>query len=306
MPTGKGVAIDAMLTLNATAQIADSNLYVASQAAPTVRSKTTEAKIKNWKLDDLKKYNMELRKPGKKFKLAELDLEEQSITTEFYGIKYALPEEYNAEMPGLKEGIAAKAMDDALRTREIAFEDVAFKANSYDLADITTLSLTSTTVDPIKVIRDGITSVKNAGLLKPNAIAMSEDVYNAFLSNAFVEDKLSYNGVGGTDLRMAGKSQLAQMLGVSYLFVLEHPFSEVTRSLLIYYIDPVMPEDKPNTILTVARDYAPSVKGAAGIGITKEYFDEDTDSFMLKVKGNFKTIIKTKSLGQLYTGITIA
>ena len=307
MPTEKGVAVDAMLTLNATAQVADQGLYVASKAAPTVRSKSVEVKIKNWKLEDLKKYNMELRKPGKRFKTIDMDLEEQTVRAEFFGAMYPVAEEYNEELNNVKQGVAAKAIDDALRTRELAFEEVAFKAGVYDLADIATFNLTSTTVDPVKVIRDAKKAVKTAGLIEPNAIAMSEDVFNAFLQNAFIEDKLSYNGVGGTDLRMiTSENQLAQILGVRYIFVLKHPFSEVTRKLLIYYIDPVMPEDKPNTVLTVARDYAPSVNGAAGIGITKEFFDEYTDSYMIKSKGCFKTFIKTPSLGQLFTGITVA
>lgn len=302
MVTEKGAAVNKPLTMGAVAQITDQNLYVATKAFPIVMSESIKGTYKYYNKEDLNKFSVELKKPGSSYKRILADVEEQSFLCKNYGLRYDIAEENKSELGGNPHATGAAILaDQGLQCLELNMVDTFLATGLYDTADITpTAKWDVATTNPIADIRAAKVTVKNAGRRIPNAILCNEDVYEALLQNDYILDKISTSGIGGTGLRLLTKEeQLAQIFDVQYFNVIKAPGVTDTEKLLLYYIDPVMPAEKPNTGLIIVRNYAGDVVGANGMGITAPQMDDDDNEF-IKLKLRFDMVTPATSLGVLF------
>ena len=302
MVTEKGAAVNKPLTMGAVAQITDQNLYVATKAFPIVMSESIKGTYKYYNKEDLNKFSVELKKPGSSYKRILADVEEQSFLCKNYGLRYDIAEENKSELGGNPHATGAAILaDQGLQCLELNMVDTFLATGLYDTADITPAAKWDVaTTNPIADIRAAKVTVKNAGRRIPNAILCNEDVYEALLQNDYILDKISTSGIGGTGLRLLTKEeQLAQIFDVQYFNVIKAPGVTDTEKLLLYYIDPVMPAEKPNTGLIIVRNYAGDVVGANGMGITAPQIDDDDNEF-IKLKLRFDMVTPATSLGVLF------
>jgi len=297
MTTETGVVFSKPLTLGAVAQVANQDLYVATKVFPIVLANSLKGTYKYFNIADLNTFAVEVRKPGASYKNVTLNVSEQAYLCKQYGLKYSLPIEHENELGG-----------DILQTGANFLYDQGLKTLEYQLAstylvtglwgtDYAPTNKWSGTGNPITDIRNAQVSVRKAGQGIADCALMTEDVFLALLENAIIIDRLSVD-----TLRVLTQAeQLANILGLKEIHILRQ--TTLTGFCLLYVKNPTAPEQNPNAGLIIIRNYAEDVMDAKGIGITNPYFDEDTDSKVLKLKLRFAMVVPAPNLGYLFNTV---
>jgi len=294
MTTENGVLFSKPLTLGAVAQMTSRDLYVATKVFPIVLTNSLKGTYKYFNQEDLTQFAVELRKPGSSYKNISVDVKEQAYLCKGYGLKYSLPIEHEEELGGeiLQTG-ANLLYDNGLKVLEYTFADTYMKTCLWGTDADKTSAKWSGAGDPIVDVKNAKIQIRKAGKGNAEYAVLTEDVFSALCENDSIIARMAVD----TFREIHQEQQVAQILGLREIYVLRE--TTTTGMFLLFAKNPVAPTENPNAGLIMIRNYAHEVADAKGIGITNPYFDEDTDSKVIKLKLRFDMITPAPTLGYL-------
>lgn len=310
MVTQNGVLVSVPLTTGAVAQIQDNMDYVATRAFHVVTAPTLTGTYKYWDKNDLARYEAELRKPGASYKRVDLDLAEKAYQCLNYGLKTGIAQENSAELGGNPLAVAAEyLLDQGYQTLETAMFNTFLKTGVFENDIAVGDNWDTTAGNPIKDIRNAQKVGRAAGRKPLNSMVLSEDVFEVLIQNEEILDRMPTN-----EMRiLTQEQQLAAVFGLANVYVSkasnitvnegaatgDDPTTYGTGKCLLFHKSAGNPVQNANAGLIIVRNYGQGITGSNGMGITSPYFDEDTDSEIIKLKLAFDMVVPAPSCGVL-------
>lgn len=230
-PTPGDVYVSRPLT-NVSLAYSQESSYIADKMFPVIPSEDQGGIIYEWDPEYALRNEMKPRAPNAPTAGVGMKINQKTYFTIPYGLHHDIPDQRRAnERSPIKSDRAATKLltDQALQHREILLKSKAFGTGKWTaVADQTGVpgapaanqfkQWDQSSSTPVKDVRTLLSSAKLAVGVRPNRMAMGQQVWDALLTNPDIIDRIKYGqtGPGVAEVTLAG---VAQLFGVKEILI---------------------------------------------------------------------------------------